>query len=98
MVAADLLENFNDDFWLFISQKELSKQEGLIFRHLLRLVLLLDEFRQVTPRGLDPSVWQSELRDVSERLTACCQVVDPACTETVLAHEDDADFIEHPKR
>lgn len=95
MVAADLLENFGDDFWLFISARELAKQEGLIFRHLLRLVLLLDEFKQVTPVGMDSNVWQDELREIAERLTACCRLVDPTCTESVLAHEDEADFIEH---
>ena len=102
MVAADLLENFNDDFWLFISVKDLSKQEGLIFRHLLRLVLLLDEFKHVTPTGMDPNVWQDELREIAERLTTCCRAVDPTCTDTMLAQEDEGDFIEHtqplPKR
>ena len=95
MVAADILQNFNDDFWLFISVKDLSKQEGLIFRHLLRLVLLLDEFKQVTPANMDPNVWQEELREIAERLTACCRAVDPACTDTLLAQEDEGDFIEH---
>ena len=102
MVAADLLENFNDDFWLFVSVKDLSKQEGLIFRHLLRLVLLLDEFKQVTPAGMDPNVWQDELREIAERLTTCCRAVDSNCTDTMLAQEDEGDFIEHaqpqPKR
>ncbi len=98
MVATDLLENFGDNFYLFVSARDLVKQEGLIFRHLLRLVLLLDEFKQVTPKGLDPNVWQDELRDIAERLTACCRVVDPGCTESVLAHEDEADFIEHPTK
>ncbi len=97
MVAADLLENFNDDFWLFVSVKDLSKQEGLIFRHLLRLVLLLDEFKQVTPAGMDPNVWQDELREIAERLTTCCRAVDPTCTDTMLAQEDEGDFIEHIK-
>ena len=98
MVAADLLENFGDDFWLFVGSRDLAKQEGLIFRHLLRLVLLLDEFKQVTPVGMDSNVWQDELREISERLTACCRLVDPTCTESVLAHEDEADFIEHPTK
>jgi superfamily II DNA/RNA helicase len=94
MVATDLLENWGDNFWNFVSGRDLAKQEGLIFRHLLRLVLLLGEFKQLTPTGLDPNAWQDELREISERLTACCRAVDPSCTESVLSHTEDADFVE----
>jgi superfamily II DNA/RNA helicase len=95
MVATDLLENWGDNFWNFISGKDLARQEGLVFRHLLRLVLLLGEFRQHTPPGLDPNVWQEEVREICERLTACCRTVDPTSTDLMLAQEDETDFVEH---
>ena len=40
--------NFNT----YVTTKDLTKQEGLIFRHLLRLILLTQEFEQLTPPGL----------------------------------------------
>ena len=98
MVATDLLENWGDNFWNFISGRDLSKQEGLIFRHLLRMVLLMGEFRQITPPGLDPNAWQEEVREICERLTACCRTVDPTSTDMMLAQEDETDFVEHAIR
>ncbi len=95
MVATDLLENWGDNFWNFVSGKDLTKQEGLVFRHLLRLVLLLGEFRQLTPDGMSPNEWQEEIREISERLTACCRAVDPTSTDLMLAQDDEADFVEH---
>lgn len=97
MVATDLLENWGDNFWNFVSAKDLTKQEGLIFRHLLRMVLLLGEFRQLTPLGMDNKVWQDEVRDICERLTACCRTVDPTSTDLMLAQVEEADFVEHTR-
>jgi superfamily II DNA/RNA helicase len=97
MVATDLLENWGDNFWNFVSAKDLTKQEGLIFRHLLRMVLLLGEFRQLTPPGMDSNVWQDEVRDICERLTACCRTVDPTSTDLMLAQVEETDFVEHTR-
>ena len=94
MVAAELLLNWNGNFFNFVSSRDLTRQEGLIFRHLLRMVLLLDEFRQVTPIGVDPVVWQGELGETAERLTACCRSVDPSWTDSMLAQPGNSDFIE----
>ena len=94
MVAAELLLNWNGNFFNFVSSRDLTRQEGLIFRHLLRMVLLLDEFRQVTPIGVDPIVWQEELGETAERLTACCRSVDPSWTDSMLAQPANSDFIE----
>ncbi|MBC7240280.1 MAG: helicase, partial [Chloroflexi bacterium] len=41
--AGEILE-FGGDFNKYITSKSLQKQEGIIFRHLLRLILLLGEF------------------------------------------------------
>jgi len=97
MVATDLLENWGDNFWNFVSGRDLTKQEGLLFRHLLRMVLLLGEFKQLTPPGLDPQAWQDEVREISSRLTACCRTVDPMSTDLMLAQEDESDFVEHTR-
>lgn len=94
MVAAELLLNWNGNFFNFVSSRDLTRQEGLIFRHLLKLVLLLDEFRQVTPIGVDPTAWQAELQETAERLTECCRTVDPTWTDTMLTQQSNADFIE----
>jgi len=94
MVATELLLNWNDNFFNFVSSRDLARQEGLIFRHMLKMVLLLDEFRQVTPIGIDANIWQEELRETAERLTNCCRKVDPNWTDSMLAQQDDADFIE----
>lgn len=83
--AGDLLF-FGGKFDNYIRARDLSKQEGLIHRHVLRLILLLGEFGQVTPEGLDPVEWQEWLRTTSEVLTAACLEADPQTTETMLSH------------
>jgi superfamily II DNA/RNA helicase len=90
--AGDLLE-FSCDFNKYISGRDLAKQEGLIFRHILKLILLLGEFSQVTPPGLDAQTWRSELRELADRFTTCCREVDPGSTEQILAHAGDIDVV-----
>src|SRR4029079_1570946 len=46
--AGEVLE-FGGNFNKYITSRGLQKQEGVIFRHLLRLILLLKEFQQFTP-------------------------------------------------
>ncbi|RPI82272.1 MAG: DUF3516 domain-containing protein, partial [Planctomycetaceae bacterium] len=91
-VAADVLQ-FEGNFSGYISGRDLAKHEGLIFRHLLRLVLLLGEFSQATPAGLSADEWQGWLKSVADRLTATCNAVDPASTEQMLTHFADSDFV-----
>ncbi|WLD10262.1 DEAD/DEAH box helicase [Planctellipticum variicoloris] len=88
----DLL-NFSGDFTKFISGRDLAKQEGLIFRHVLRTVLLLGEFSQFTPPEVDPEVWRAELRDLANQLTESCRAVDPQSTEHALQHAADHDLL-----
>lgn len=90
--AGDFLE-FDCNFDNYISGRQLAKQEGLIFRHLLRLILLLGEFAQVAPPGLDPLVWRAQLRELADRITAGCRAVDPTSTESMLAHAADPDVL-----
>ncbi|MEM1028016.1 MAG: DEAD/DEAH box helicase [Planctomycetota bacterium] len=82
--AGDLLE-FNGEFNKFITARELQTQEGMIFRHVLRLILLCDEFAAVTPPGVTDLAWQRDLREIAEILTKSCRSVDPQSTDQVLA-------------
>jgi hypothetical protein len=90
--AGDLLQNFGGNFNLYVRTKDLTKQEGIIFRHLLRLILLCEEFAQVTPPDLPAEEWQAFLRDLANRLTDTCRRVDPTSTEETIqrAHSADA--------
>jgi len=102
--AGELLE-FKGNFTKYISSKDLAKQEGILFRHFLRLVLLCGEFRQLTPTGCTTEDWQKEMDDISDQLTAACRSVDPASTddaiqqlkpqETVKSIEKVTDFGQH---
>ena len=42
--AAGELLQFSGDFNKYVTSKALQKQEGVIFRHVLRLILLVEEF------------------------------------------------------
>ena len=92
--AGELLE-FGGDFQKFIAAHRLQKQEGILFRHLLRLILLVREFQQLPPPDVDPEAWRDELEDVVTRLTDTCHQVDPLSTERTLAEsEEDAGELE----
>lgn len=83
-IAGDLL-TFEGDFYGYIQARDLAKQEGVIFRHILRLILLCEEFQQVTPDGIPSEEWVSELKELSAMLTETCRSVDPQSTDEVLA-------------
>src|SRR5262249_27011321 len=91
--AAELLR-FAGNFNLYVKSRDLVKQEGIVFRHLLRLILMLGEFLQVTPAETTAEEWQADLRDVSERLTASCRAVDPTSTDEVIQLAHAADVVE----
>jgi superfamily II DNA/RNA helicase len=82
-IAGDLLK-YGGNFNKLIQIKKLQKQEGIIFRHLLRLILLLGEFEPLCPPDLDPAAWSAELREIRTAITASCQSVDPTSTKKVL--------------
>jgi superfamily II DNA/RNA helicase len=83
--AGELMLEFNGDFNKYITAKSLQKQEGIIFRHLLRLILLIGEFRELNVEEYDWKQWQTDLTEMIEGLTKCCIVVDPKSTEEFLA-------------
>jgi superfamily II DNA/RNA helicase len=82
--------NFNT----FVTTKDLTKQEGLIFRHLLRLILLTEEFEQLTPPGVEAETWKAELKEIADKLTDICRAVDPTSTEEAIKKAHAADVVE----
>ncbi len=88
---------FGGNFNKFVQSRDLVKQEGLVFRHLLRLILLCEEFAQVVPPDLDAQAWRERLRDIAQRLTECCRVVDPMSTEEVILQAQAAEIAEGAK-
>ena len=82
--AVGALLQFGGDFHKLMSARQASKQEGVFFRHMLRFVLLLEEFMPHTPPGMDAAVWQDELRDISNQVTASCRDVDSQSTDQML--------------
>ena len=93
--AGEVLE-FGGDFNKYVTSKGLQKQEGIIFRHLLRLILLVGEFKQFCPPEATEQEWGGELSEIASRLTECCRRVDPTSTERTLeqAESDAAEGLE----
>ena len=81
--AGEVLE-FGGDFNKYVTSKSLQKQEGVIFRHLLRLILLVGELTQLCPPDVTQESWRGDLEDIAARLTEACRQVDPTSTEKAL--------------
>jgi hypothetical protein len=91
--AGELLRR-GGEFNTYVKQCDLSKQEGIIFRHLLRLILLCAEFGELTPPDTTPDEWKTWLRDMESKLTAACRKVDPTSTDLVIQSAKAADVVE----
>jgi len=81
-VAGGLAE-FDGDFHKFTRARNLSKNEGLVLRHLLRLVILAGEFLERS--GNDP-----DYETIGAQAATVCQGVDPSYTDHFLAAETEA--------
>ncbi len=82
--AGEVLLEFQGDFNKYVTARSMQKQEGVIFRHLLRLILLLQEFLRMTPADGSPEDWRTDLEEMTSRLIDCCSKVDPKSTEETL--------------
>jgi superfamily II DNA/RNA helicase len=82
-IAGEALR-FGGDFNKLVTAKSIVRQEGIVFRHLLRLILLCSEFAQITPADVDPSLWQKDLRELTDAITDCCRSVDPESTDKAI--------------
>jgi len=89
-VAGELLE-FNGDFNKYVTSKKLQKQEGILFRHILRLTLLLQEFAELEPTGTDAKSWRQDLRDIARQLKDACHRVDESSTDKILVDSEDGE-------
>jgi hypothetical protein len=78
------------DFDKFVRTRDLVKQEGVIFKHMLRMILLCGEFAQLTPAGIEAEVWRGKLAGIAEVLTNACRAVDPQSTDEILEELVDA--------
>jgi hypothetical protein len=81
--VGEVLE-FGGQFNKYITARGLQKQEGVFFRHFLRMILLLKELSSLHPPELTLSEWQDELNDIASTLTECCRQVDPESTDKTL--------------
>lgn len=82
-IVGDLVSS-GGTFHQYVTTRDLTKQEGIVFRHCLRMILLCEEFSQACPTGMDPADWKSELAWISEILINRCREVDPESTDTTL--------------
>ena len=92
--AAGEVLRYGGDFNKLITAKKLAAQEGIVFRHLLRMILLCQEFSLVTPPEFTPEDWQAEMKEIADQLTTCCQAVDPESTALAMESAQSADVPE----
>jgi superfamily II DNA/RNA helicase len=92
--AAGELLRFGGNFNKYIQSRDLVKQEGIVFRHVLRLILLCGEFAQVCPADIAAGACQQEMRDIANQLTESCRAVDPASTDEAIEKAHAADVVE----
>jgi len=91
--VGELLE-FGADFNKYVTGKGLVRQEGILFRHVLRFILLLGEMSQLTPADTTIEEWRGDLDDIARRLTEGCRRVDPDSTDKMLEMAHAADVVE----
>ncbi len=92
--AGEIIDDFKGDFNKYILSKNLQRQEGVVFRHLLRLILLLEEFVPLEPKECSAPMWRAELEDLIERLIATCRKVDASSVEETLVYSKKSDLLE----
>lgn len=83
-VAGEVLQ-FGTDFNKYITSNKLQKQEGIVFRHLLRFILLIDEMAELCPPDIEHEQWRDELFEIADQLEEICRIADPQSTDQWLA-------------
>jgi superfamily II DNA/RNA helicase len=78
------LREFAFDFNKYVTSRSLQKEEGILFRHLLRMILLLDEMANIPPLETTVEEWEYPLDDLAEQLTEACRKIDPQSTDEVI--------------
>jgi len=85
------LLHFGGDFNKLVTSKRIVRQEGIVFRHVLRFILLCEEFLAHVAEG---TVWHEELTSVSLQLTDACRQVDPQSTDQMIESARASDWIQ----
>ena len=83
-VAGEALQ-YGTDFNKYITGNKLQQQEGIVFRHLLRLVLLIDEMVELCPADISHDQWRDDLYAIADQLEEMCRLADPQSTDQWLA-------------
>ncbi len=83
-IVGELLE-FGGDFNKYVTTRKLQKEEGILFRHCLRMILLLDEMANIPPIETTIQTWENWLDEVADQLTETCRRIDPESTDELLA-------------
>jgi hypothetical protein len=93
--VGELIE-FGGNFNKFVTSLDLTKQEGIIFRHVQRMIMLCGEFERACALDVDPSTlaWRAELHELAAKLTESCRVVDPTSTDQLIAKIGEPDMID----
>ena len=89
--AAGALFEFGGDFNKYVTSHQLQKQEGVLFRHFLRLILLIGEFSQLCPPDTTEEEWRGDLGEITAMLSASCREIDPNSTDKALEQAQAAD-------
>lgn len=82
-IVGELME-FGGEFNKYVTSRKLQKEEGILFRHCLRMILLLDEMANVPPIESTVETWEDPLDELADRLTETCRAIDPQSTDEIL--------------
>jgi len=82
-VVGELL-SFECDFNKYIVTRGLQKHEGILFRHVLRFLLLVNEISCIAPESSSPEDWEEPFDQLAERLMECCRSVDSESTDQLV--------------
>ena len=87
-IVGELME-FGGDFNKYVTSRKLQKEEGILFRHCLRMILLLDEMANTPPSETTVETWEDPLDELADRLTETCRQIDAQSTDEILAQSPD---------
>ncbi|MEM9589478.1 MAG: DUF3516 domain-containing protein, partial [Planctomycetota bacterium] len=98
-IVGELLE-YGGDFNKYVTSRKLQKEEGILFRHCLRMILLLDEMANIPPTETTVETWEDWLDDLADQLTETCRRIDPQSTDELISKpgEDAEDLIGSGRR
>jgi hypothetical protein len=97
-IVGELME-FGGDFNKYVTARKLQKEEGILFRHCLRMILLLDEMANIPPIESTVETWEDPMDELADRLTETCRSIDPQSTDEMLSQPgSDAEALIGPGR